>query len=75
MIKEMREKKNYSQIKRKAFSPSSDFGIKFRFSPHFKHQKEVENSLMLLSFFGSGARCRKGFGSCRLRILNYPVQP
>jgi len=61
--------KDYSKVKRKAFSPSSDFGIKFRFSPHFNHQKEVENSLMLLSFFGSGTRWRKGFGSVQIKAF------
>jgi len=60
--------KDYSKIKRKAFSPSLDFKIKFEFSPHFKHQKEVENSLMLLSFFGGiGARWRRGFGSVQIK--------
>jgi len=56
--------KNYFAIKRRSFSASQEFQLIFKFLPHFQYQKELENSIMLLSLFGGiGARWRRGFGS------------
>jgi len=42
----------------------------FKFLPHFQHQKELENSIMLLSLFGGiGARWRRGFGGVQATKL------
>lgn len=62
--------KNYFAIKRRSFSASQEFKLIFKFLPHFQYQKELENSIMLLSLFGGiGARWRRGFGSVQATKL------